>query len=234
MEPYYTIMKLPNGTQEEFIQLIPFTPAQKDNLRAWMCARNDPPHYGKLLDYNFPKAKLVYGPSQISARIEQEAQISQQLALWRQGGSDVLRGNLLIIPIEQSLLYVQPLYLKAAQGEIPELKRVIAAYGDRIVMETNLERSLATLFGAARPPLASAPPTERRDTASRPRETSAPAPPPAGQQEMARDALQHLQRARESYRSDDWARFGEELQELEAVLRRLSGASGPPAGGRRQ
>ncbi|MBI4861518.1 MAG: UPF0182 family protein, partial [Candidatus Riflebacteria bacterium] len=147
MEPYYTIMKLPDASREEFIQLIPFTPARKDNLRAWMCVRNDPPHYGKLLVYSFPKAKTVYGPSQINARIEQESEISKQLTLWKQGGSSVIRGNLLIIPIDQSLLYVQSLYLKAAQGEIPELKRVIAAFGHRIVMETSLDRSLRALFG---------------------------------------------------------------------------------------
>jgi uncharacterized membrane protein (UPF0182 family) len=224
MEPYYTIMKLPDAPKEEFIQLIPFTPAQKDNLRAWMCARNDPPHYGKLLVYNFPKAKLVYGPSQINARIEQEAQISQQLALWRQGGSDVVRGNLLIIPIEESLLYVQSLYLKAARGEIPELKRVIAAYGDRIVMEPNLERSLATLFGGGGAPLpaASTAAAEKQES-QRP---AAAAHPPARHQGLAREALQRLQRARESYRRDDWARFGEELKRLEAVLRRLNERGG--------
>jgi uncharacterized membrane protein (UPF0182 family) len=224
MEPYYTIMKLPDAPKEEFIQLIPFTPAQKDNLRAWMCARNDPPHYGKLLVYNFPKAKLVYGPSQINARIEQEAQISQQLALWRQGGSDVVRGNLLIIPIEESLLYVQSLYLKAARGEIPELKRVIAAYGDRIVMEPNLERSLATLFGGGGAPLAAASTAAaEKQESQRP---AAAAHPPARHQGLAREALQRLQRARESYRRDDWARFGEELKRLEAVLRRLNERGG--------
>lgn len=224
MEPYYTIMKLPNAPKEEFIQLIPFTPARKDNLRAWMCARNDPPNYGKLLVYCFPKAKLVYGPSQINARIEQEAQISQQLTLWRQGGSDVMRGNLLIIPIEQSLLYVQSLYLKAAQGEIPELKRVLAAYGDKIVMETNLERSLATLFGEERAALAAVPTAqvERRTKGEGPER----ALPPSSQQELARQALQHLQKARQSYRRDDWAGFGEELKKLEETLRQLTGSKG--------
>ncbi|MBI3947420.1 MAG: UPF0182 family protein [Armatimonadetes bacterium] len=215
MEPYYTIMKLPGAEKEEFIQLIPFTPAKKDNLRAWMCARNDPPNYGELIVYSFPKAKLVYGPSQVNARIEQEAQISQQLTLWRQGGSDVIRGNLLSIPIEQSLLYVQPLYLKAASGEIPELKRVIAAYGDRIAMETNLERALNTLFGEGRPAAAAAAP---RPAGSAP----AAAAPTSEQAELARRALQHLRQARESYRGDDWARFGKEMKELEETLRRMN------------
>lgn len=232
MEPYYTIMKLPNAPKEEFIQLIPFTPAKKDNLRAWMCARNDPPHYGKLLVYNFPKAKLVYGPSQINARMEQEAEISKQLTLWRQGGSDVDHRNLLIIPINQSLLYVKSLYLKAAQGEIPELKRVIVAYGDKIVMETNLERSLVTLFGDGRTVLTAARGTEddRRKTPEAAAQPTAPRdqlPVTANArvrrpQQLAREALQHLQKARESARRDDWAGFGEELKKLEEALRRLS------------
>lgn len=219
MEPYYTIMKLPDAPKEEFIQLVPFTPASKDNLRAWMCARNDPPHYGKLLVYNFPKAKLVYGPSQINARIEQEATISQQLTLWRQGGSDVIRGNLLVIPIEQSLLYIQSLYLKAAQGEIPELKRVIAAYGDQIVMETNLERSLTALFGEGAPTPTAAPRT--KGTGAQPSLTPQPSSL-TSQQDVTREALQHLQKARESYRRDDWAGFGAELKKLEDTLRRSS------------
>jgi hypothetical protein len=218
MEPYYVIMRLPGESREEFIQLIPFTPAKKDNLRAWMCARNDPPHYGKLLVYNFPKAKLVYGPSQINARIEQEAQISQQLTLWRQGGSDVIRGNLLIIPIEQSLLYIQPLYLKAAQGAIPEFKRVIAAYGDKIVMETNLDRALETLFGDGIPTSRDAPAPKTEGTSPK----AESAAPRISQQEAARQALRHLRKARESYRRDDWAGFGEELKKLEDALRRLS------------
>ncbi|MCS6862478.1 MAG: UPF0182 family protein [Abditibacteriales bacterium] len=227
MEPYYVIMRLPGETREEFIQLIPFTPARKDNLRAWMCARNDPPHYGKLLVYNFPKAKLVYGPAQINARIEQEAQISKDLTLWRQGGSDVIRGNLLIIPIEESLLYVQPLYLKSAQSPIPELKRVLAAYGDKIVMETDLERSLAALFGTESPVLAAAPARVTREPSTadadrQPPTTSRQLAAVDRQPALARQALQHLQKARESARRDDWAGFGAELKKLEETLRRLS------------
>jgi uncharacterized protein len=220
MDPYYTIMRLPGQRREEFIQLIPFTPANKDNLRAWMCARNDPPHYGQLLVYNFPKAKLVYGPSQINARIEQDAQISQQLTLWKQSGSDIIRGDLVIIPIEQSLLYVQPLYLKAAQGEIPELKRVLTAYGEKIAMELNLERSLAALFADGR----AGEITAARPEAARPARTRAAAAArlPAGERELAREALQRLRSARESYRRDDWARFGEELKRLEQTLQKMA------------
>ena len=128
MEPYYTIMRLPGETKEEFVLLLPFTPNKRDNMRAWLAARSDPPHYGKLIALDFPKAKLVYGPKQIEARIDQDAFISQQLSLWGQKGSQVIRGSLLAIPIETSLLYVQPLYLGAEKGSLPELKRVIVAF----------------------------------------------------------------------------------------------------------
>lgn len=145
-DPYYTIMRLPGETKEEFILLLPFTPNKKDNMRAWLAARSDPPHYGKLIALDFPKAKLVYGPRQINARIDQDAYISQQLSLWGQRGSQVIRGSLLAIPIDKSLLYVQPLYLAAEKGSLPELKRVITAFGNRIAMEETLEQSLQKLF----------------------------------------------------------------------------------------
>jgi uncharacterized membrane protein (UPF0182 family) len=209
MQPYYTIMRLPGEAREEFILMIPFTPARKDNLRAWMCARNDFPAYGQLLVYDFPKAQLVYGPRQIEARIEQDPQISQLLTLWRQGGSDVVRGNLLIIPIEESLLYVAPLYLQAQQGQIPELKRVIVAFGDRIAMEETLDQALRAVFGQPAP---SAPRVEQ------PVKPSEPAKPVTAEQ-----ALQHLRRMRECYRQDDWAGFGQELKALEKALEALTG-----------
>ncbi len=115
MEPYYTIMRLPEEKAEEFILLTLFNPSRRDNMIAWLAARSDPPNYGSLVVYNFPKQKLVYGPRQIDARIDQDPIISQQLALWNQRGSTVIRGSLLAIPIEQSLIYVQPLYLAAAE-----------------------------------------------------------------------------------------------------------------------
>ena len=148
MEPYYTIMRLPGETKEEFVLLLPFTPNKRDNMRAWLAARSDPPHYGKLIALDFPKAKLVYGPKQIEARIDQDAFISQQLSLWGQKGSQVIRGSLLAIPIETSLLYVQPLYLGAEKGSLPELKRVIVAFGNQIAMEETLEQSLQRISAA--------------------------------------------------------------------------------------
>jgi uncharacterized membrane protein (UPF0182 family) len=152
MEPYYLILRLPGEPREEFVLLIPFNPSKKDNLSAWLAARSDPPHYGKLVVYNFPKQKLIYGPRQIEARIDQDSFISQQLSLWNQRGSQVIRGNLLVIPIERSLIYVEPLYIAAEKGQLPELKRVIVGFGDRIAMEETLDGALARVFGGPASP----------------------------------------------------------------------------------
>ena len=146
MQAYYTIMKLPNKDHEEYILMLPFTPSGKSNLSAWMVARSDGDDYGKLAVYTFPKQRLVYGPSQIVARINQEAEISRQISLWDQRGSSVIQGNLLVIPIEESLIYVRPLYLKADEGKIPELKRVIVGYEDHIAMEKTLDEALEKIF----------------------------------------------------------------------------------------
>jgi len=151
MEPYYLILRLPSEKREEFVLLIPFTPSRKDNLAAWLAARSDPPNYGKLVVYNFPKQKLIYGPRQIEARIDQDSFISQQLTLWNQRGSQVIRGNLLVVPIERSLLYVEPLYIAAEKGQLPELKRVIVGFGDRIAMEETLDGAIARVFGGPVP-----------------------------------------------------------------------------------
>jgi uncharacterized membrane protein (UPF0182 family) len=149
MESYYTIMKLPGERKEEFILMLPLTPKKKDNLSAWMAARSDGEHYGKMVVYRFPKDRLVYGPKQIVARINQDTEVSRQVSLWDQRGSQVMQGTLLVIPIENSLIYVQPLYLRAESGKIPELKRVIVAYENKIAMEETPTRALA-IFGAAR------------------------------------------------------------------------------------
>jgi uncharacterized membrane protein (UPF0182 family) len=153
MKPYYTIMKLPGEDNEEYILMLPYTPRGKSNLSAWMVARSDGEQYGKLDVYTFPKQKLVFGPSQMVARINQDAEISRQISLWDQRGSSVIQGTLLVIPIEESLVYVRPLYLKADAGKIPELKRVIVGYEDSIAMERTLEEALEKLFtGFAREP----------------------------------------------------------------------------------
>ena len=146
MAPYYIMMRLPGDPHAEFFLMLPMVPSQRENMIAWLAARCDPPDYGKLIVYEFPKEKLVYGPFQIEARINQNTEISQQISLWNQMGSRVIRGNLLVVPIENSILYVSPLYLRAESGQLPELKRVIAAYGDRVVMEETLPAALAALF----------------------------------------------------------------------------------------
>jgi uncharacterized membrane protein (UPF0182 family) len=147
VEPYYLIMKLPEATSEEFILLQPYNPASRPNLIAWLAARSDDPHYGKLLLYQFSKQELIYGPNQIEALINQNPQISQQISLWNREGSKVKQGNLLVIPIEESLVYVEPLYIVADQNSVPTLARVIVVYNNKIVMEETLAKALDTIFG---------------------------------------------------------------------------------------
>src|SRR5688572_26268444 len=147
MEPYYTMMKLPGEQRAEFIQMLPFTPRRRDNLASWMVARSDGENYGKLVVFQFPKQKLVFGPRQVVARINQDQVISPQITLWSQQGSQVIQGTLMVIPIEESLIYVRPLYLRAQAGRIPELTRVIVAYNNRIVMDRTLDEAIAQLFG---------------------------------------------------------------------------------------
>ncbi|WP_431630919.1 UPF0182 family protein [Alkalinema pantanalense] len=151
VQPYYLITSLPTEPFEEFLLLRPFTPRQRTNLVAWLAARSDGVHYGKLLLYIFPKERLIYGPEQIEARINQDPVISQQISLWNRQGSRAIQGNLLVIPIEQSLLYVEPLYLEATQNSLPTLVRVIVAYENRIVMAPTLDQALKALFQAQKP-----------------------------------------------------------------------------------
>lgn len=149
VEPYYLIMRLPTATSEEFILLHPYTPISRNNLIGWLAARSDGDQYGNLLLYQFPKQVLVYGPEQIEALINQDPIISQQISLWNRQGSQAIQGNLLVIPIERSLLYVEPLYLEAEQNSLPTLVRVIVVYENRIVMAPTLEQALQGIFQPA-------------------------------------------------------------------------------------
>ncbi len=209
MEPYYTIMKLPGKKKEEYILLLPFTPAKRDNLAAWLTARCDSPNYGKLLAYTFPRDRLIYGPKQIDARINQDSAISQQLTLWGQRGSEVIRGSMLIIPIEKSLLYVQPLYLAATDKiGLPELQRVIVAYRDEVVMEETLELALQKLFGGTR---------------AVPETTGEAGPAPAASQDgLAAEAMKAYEKAIEMQRVGNWAGYGEELRKLKQILQQMA------------
>jgi uncharacterized membrane protein (UPF0182 family) len=209
----HIVMRLPGEPEAEFIFMVPFTPRGKDNLASWMVARNDGEHYGQLVVYRLPKQSLVFGPTQIVNRINQDAEIARQISLWDQRGSEVIRGNLLVIPIEESLIYVQPLYLRAEGGRIPELKRVVVAHQNRVVMEESLEGGLARLFGGV--------------VASGPTAATPSAATPAGAQlaaELARRASEVYQRAVEAQRAGDWARYGEEWSRLGEVLRQLQAA----------
>jgi hypothetical protein len=205
MAPYYMIMRLPEESRAEFFLMLPMSPSQRENMIAWLAARCDPPDYGKLIVYEFPKDKLVYGPFQIEARINQNTEISQQISLWNQMGSRVIRGNLLVVPIANSILYVTPLYLRAESGQLPELKRVIAAYGDRVVMEDTLPEALAALFNQPMPAAASP--------------VSANSIPANG---PAREALDHYDHAIERLKAGDWGGFGSELDALRPLLEKLN------------
>ena len=214
MEPYYTIMRLPGEQREEFILLTLFNPARRDNMIAWMAARSDPPNYGRLIVFNFPKQKLVYGPRQIDARIDQDPVISQQLALWNQRGSTVIRGSLLAIPIDQSLVYVQPLYLAASeQGALPELRRVIVAYGNQIAMEPTLDQSLGRIFGGRSAPTTAGGRTPAAEAAA---EVAVDA------RQLGQRAWEIWTRAQDALRRGDWATYGTEQRRLEETLRALS------------
>jgi uncharacterized protein len=209
MAPYYIIMRLPGESRAEFFLMLPMAPSRRENMIAWLAARCDAPDYGKLIVYEFPKEKLVYGPFQIEARINQNTEISQQISLWNQMGSRVIRGHLLVVPIENSILYVSPLYLRAATGQLPELKRVIAAYGDQVVMKETLAEALTVLF---------------KDSASN---LGLPGPPTAASPGSsadirARDALSHYDRAIARLKAGDWSGFGGELDAIRPLLEQLS------------
>lgn len=219
----HIVMRLPGEKAAEYLIMRPFTPRQKDNLAAWMVARNDGEYYGQLIAYRFPRQSLVFGPTQVASRIYQDTDVSQQVSLWDQGGSEVIRGELLVIPIEASLLYVQPLYLQASGGKIPELKRVIVAHEGRVVMEETLERALQVMFGGGSVPRAgAAAATASGGAAARPAETAA-----ESRAALTTEAVQHYDAARAAQRADDWATYGREMQRLGDVLKRLRDV-GPP------
>ena len=198
VEPYYVIIKLPEESKEEFVLMSSFTPIKKDNMIAWLAARSDGDNYGKLLLYKFPKDKLVYGPLQIEAKIDQDSEISQQLTLWSQQGSRVTRGNLLVIPIKDSLLYIEPLYIQAETGQLPELKRVLVSDGERVVMEQDLDRALEVLFGK---------------TIIKEEEKST--------EELIKEAQIHYDAILDSM-GTNWTAFGENFDRLGEILSKLS------------
>jgi uncharacterized protein len=220
VEPYFVIMRLDGEQRSEFLQMLPFTPRGKDNMIAWLAARSDEPNYGKLVVYKFPKDKLVYGPFQVEGRIDQDPVISSQFTLWSQSGSRIIRGNLLVIPVGRSSLYVEPIYLQAQNGPIPELRRVILSTGNRLVMEPTLEEAVAKLFGTAggQPSLAGPQGAVPGASATIATDTDVAV--------IIRSARARFDRSQEALRAGDWARYGEEQRALEAELRRLAELTG--------
>ena len=209
VEPYYVTMRL--GTEEarpEFILILPLSPANRDNMIAWMAARNDAPNYGEVVVYRFPKDRLAFGPMQVESRINQDPVISQQLTLWNQEGSRVIRGNMMVIPIEDTLMYVEPLFLQAERSELPELKRVIVTSGARIVMAENLDTAIALLLG-------------------RGRETPPPVESGAGGSELIRQAREAYERAQSLLRQGDFSGYAREIERLGALLRQLEQTQPP-------
>ncbi|HJX87041.1 MAG TPA: UPF0182 family protein, partial [Gemmatimonadales bacterium] len=207
----HIVMRLPEEANAEYIYMVPFTPRGKDNLAAWMVARNDGAEYGKLRVYRLSRQSLVYGPQQIENRINQDTEISRQVSLWDQRGSTVIRGDLLVIPIEKSLMYVQPLYLQAEGGRIPELKRVVVAYQNRVVMQETLDSALTELFGGS----------SRPRTLPTPDLGTGPAPTDTGFRALVGEANRRYEAALQAQRDIDWARYGEEFKRLGEVLKRL-------------
>jgi len=245
MEPYYIIIKLPEGEKEEFLLMLPFTPSKKDNMIGWLAARSDLPEYGSLIVYKLPKEKLVYGPMQIEARVDQQTEISRELSLWDQKGSRVIRGNLLAIPVCDAFVYVEPIYLEAKQEDIPapasggpptgglqklksklgsgssgadpsraaslpELKRVIVAFGNQVAMDQNLDLALSRVLGKRHSGGKSDVPA-----AARLLQTS----------DLGVLALQYYNQAKTSLRRGDWAGYGDNLEKLEEVLEKIAGKS---------
>jgi uncharacterized membrane protein (UPF0182 family) len=226
LQPYYTIMRLPGETEPEFIQMLPFTPRNRDNMAAWLAARSDGEHYGTLRVFQFPKQKVIFGPRQVVARISQDQTISPQITLWNQQGSQVIWGTLMVIPIEESLIYVRPLYLRASGGRIPELTRVIVAYQNQIVMEETLEAGLARLFGAgAARPQAEVELTGGPAPAGAGRDATPAAASPAGSGDpfdaLAAQARVHYENAIQAQRAGDWAKYGDEIRRLGEALAKM-------------
>jgi len=211
MFPYYIIMRLSGTKNEEFILMIPLTPSKKDNMTAWLCARCDAPNYGQLIVYTLPKDKLIYGPMQIQARINQQPDISSELTLWGQQGSRVIKGNQLVIPIKNSFIYVEPVYLQSEEGQIPQLKRVIVAFKEKVKMRKTLDEALKAVFGVA---------------AEQTINTQQSTGKYGGEKSIlsidAKKAIKHYNNALNFLQQDDWANFGKELQQMKSVLSKMA------------
>jgi uncharacterized membrane protein (UPF0182 family) len=228
MQPNYYIMKLPGEDKVEFINSIPYTPMNKVNMAALLVARNDGEHYGELVLYQLPKGKVVMGPSQIDAQIAQDTTISRDFALWENSGSTYSRGNMFVIPIKESIMYVEPIYLKASEGSLPEVKRIIIYYGDRIAYETTLAEALDTMFGPGTgDAIAISDPTGDAGDADSGTNDGTPGGTGDGQQmntdELIRAAVDAYNSAVQAQKDGNWAKYGQELEKMEGYLNQLAG-----------
>ena len=216
MTPNYYIMKLPGEKSAEFVNTIPFTPKDKKNLMGLLVARNDGDNYGKLVLYTMPKSKVVYGPMQVEAQIDQNTEISKEFSLWDSSGSKYSRGNLFVIPIEDSLLYVEPVYLEATNSSIPEVKRVIVVYGDEIAYESNLTAALNSMFGEG-----SAHESQQGE-ATTDDQNQGGGDKAMSQSELIQAAQDAFDKAQAAQQSGDWAKYGKYLDELQKYLNKLA------------
>ena len=229
MEPYYVMFRLPGEAETEFLLIQPFTPAEKTNMVAWIAARNDPAHYGDLIAYELPRQELIVGPMQIEGFINQEPDISEQFSLWNQGGSSVIRGNLIVIPLNNSFLYVEPIYLQSTTSALPELKRVIVASGERIIMRPTLEEALFALVSREAPAVAELEVvvTEGSEGGeTEPSATPIPVVVDGNINELIAQANQQFTAAQTAQRTGDWAAYGEHIEALEETLRQLEALMG--------
>jgi hypothetical protein len=212
MRSYYVTMRLPGYSGAEFILMLPFTPKEKNNMIAWLAARCDGENYGELKTFRFPKGKWIPGPNQVEATIDQNTEISQQLTLWSQRGSGVTRGNLLVIPVAGGVLYVEPLYIQAEQAAVPQLKRIIVAYGGRVAMRKSLEESIRALFGVGEPAAAPIPQPEEPRARGYPAQAA----------ELLQRTVQQYEEAAEALKE-----YSRRMEEMEETLRRLERAITP-------
>ena len=211
MTPNYYIMKLPGEKSAEFVNTIPFTPKDKKNLMGLLVARSDGENYGKLVLYQMPKSKTVYGPMQVEAQIDQNTEISKEFSLWNSSGSTYSRGNLFIVPIEDSLLYIEPVYLEATNSSIPEVKRVIVVYGDRIAYEATLADALNSMFGEG----------SAVESGGSSDSSSSGGDKALSQSEIVAKAQDAFDKAQDAQQSGNWAKYGQYLNELEKYLNML-------------
>jgi uncharacterized membrane protein (UPF0182 family) len=228
-EAYYVVMRLPGESAAEFLLLQPMIPVNRPNMIAWVAARNDPPNYGTTRVYRFPADTTIFGPAQIEARIDQDPIISEQFTLWRNSGSDVIRGNLIVVPVGESLLYLQPIYLQSTGSAFPEFRRIVVASPRQVVWGTNLAEALRLLLisegqdgGEPSPG-----PSPTPGPGQSPGPTQSPPPDPADPLPddvagLIEYAFRHNQLAQEALRAGDFARYGVEQARVEAALARLN------------